>query len=160
MASQVLDPWFNPIPPMQGPRALCSSHRERLPTPGPAKVLRIPKPSQGRSPFLESILSPHWCGSSPHRGPSVTSSGKHFPARPGSLIHPFLCHRLKSPIPAVGFLGPHPRQVEVLRLGVEWELQLPAYTTATAMQDLSHICDLHHSSQRRQILNPLSEASG
>ena len=24
--------------------------------------------------------------------------------------------------------------------------------------DLSHICDLHHSSQQRRILNPLSEA--
>ena len=29
------------------------------------------------------------------------------------------------------------------------------YTTAT---DPSHVCDLHHSSQQRQILNPLSEA--
>ena len=26
------------------------------------------------------------------------------------------------------------------------ELQLPAYTTATAKQDLSCVCDLHHSS--------------
>ena len=33
-----------------------------------------------------------------------------------------------------------------------------AYTTATATPDLSHICDLHHSSQQRQILNPLKEA--
>ena len=32
------------------------------------------------------------------------------------------------------------------RLGVKCELQLPAYTTATATPDLSHICDLHHSS--------------
>ena len=38
------------------------------------------------------------------------------------------------------------------------ELQLPAYTPATAMQDPSHICNLHHSSQKRRILNPLSEA--
>ena len=38
------------------------------------------------------------------------------------------------------------------------ELQLPAYTIATAMQKPSHICDLHHSSWQRQILNPLSEA--
>ena len=27
-----------------------------------------------------------------------------------------------------------------------------------ATSDLSHVCDLHHSSQQRQILNPLSEA--
>ena len=28
---------------------------------------------------------------------------------------------------------------------------------ATAMWDPSHICDLHHSSQSRRVLNPLSE---
>jgi len=48
--------------------------------------------------------------------------------------------------------------MEVPRLRVESELQLPAYTTATATQDSSHICSLHHSSQQRQILNPLSKA--
>ena len=47
--------------------------------------------------------------------------------------------------------------MEVSRLRVKLELQLPAYTTATAMQDLSHICDLHHSSRQRQILNPVIE---
>ena len=30
--------------------------------------------------------------------------------------------------------------------------------SATAVPDLSRICDLHHSSRQRQILNPLSEA--
>ena len=47
--------------------------------------------------------------------------------------------------------------MEVPRLGVESELQLPAYTTAIATQDPSHLCDLHHSSQQRRILNPLSK---
>ena len=56
------------------------------------------------------------------------------------------------------FLGPHPRHTEVPRLGVESELQLAAYTTATATCDPSHICDLHHCSRQRRILNPLSEA--
>ena len=46
------------------------------------------------------------------------------------------------------------------RLAVELELQLPAHATATAMPDLSHICDLPHSSQQCQILNPLSKARG
>ena len=32
-----------------------------------------------------------------------------------------------------------------------------AYATATAMWDPSPICDLHHSSQKPQIFNPLSE---
>ena len=48
--------------------------------------------------------------------------------------------------------------MEVPRLGVELELQLLAYATATATPDLSHTCDLHHSSGQCQILNPLSEA--
>ena len=33
------------------------------------------------------------------------------------------------------FLGLHPQHMEFPRLGVEWELQLLAYTTATATQD-------------------------
>ena len=44
------------------------------------------------------------------------------------------------------------------RLGVKLELQLPTYTTAIAMPDLSRVCDLHHSSQQCWILNPLSKA--
>ena len=48
--------------------------------------------------------------------------------------------------------------MEVPRLGIELELQLLAYITATAMWDPSHICDLHHSSRQCRILNPLSEA--
>ena len=48
--------------------------------------------------------------------------------------------------------------MEVPRLGVESELQLPAYATATAIPDLCHICELYCSLQQRQILNPLSEA--
>ena len=48
--------------------------------------------------------------------------------------------------------------MEVPRLGVKSELQLPVYTTATATQDPSQVCDLHHSSQQHQILNSLSEA--
>ena len=46
--------------------------------------------------------------------------------------------------------------MEVPRLGVELELQLPACTTATAMPDPS----LHLRSWQRRILHPLSEARG
>ena len=56
------------------------------------------------------------------------------------------------------FLGPHPWHMEVPRLGIKSELQLPACTTATAMQDPSCVCNLHHSSWQHQILNPLNEA--
>ena len=54
--------------------------------------------------------------------------------------------------------GPHVRHMEVPRLGVQLELQLPATATATVTPDPSTICDLHHSSQQRWILNPPSKA--
>ena len=43
-------------------------------------------------------------------------------------------------------------------LGVKSELQLLVYTIAAAMQDPSHILDLHHSSWQCQIPDILSEA--
>ena len=54
------------------------------------------------------------------------------------------------------FSGLH---MEVPGLGVKLELEPLAYTTATATQNLSHICNLHHSSRQSWILNPLSEAT-
>ena len=54
--------------------------------------------------------------------------------------------------------GPHLQHMEVPRLGVELELQLPNYTTATATLDPSCTNDLYHSLQQCRILNPLSEA--
>ena len=42
--------------------------------------------------------------------------------------------------------------------GVKLELQLQAYTIATAMLDPNHIFNLCHSLWQCQILNPLSEA--
>ena len=48
--------------------------------------------------------------------------------------------------------------MEVPRLGVKSELQLPAYTTTTTMPHPSCICNLHHSSQQHLILNWLSKA--
>ena len=56
------------------------------------------------------------------------------------------------------FLELHPWRMEVPRLGVKSELQLPAYTTATATQGPSRICKLHHSSCQCQIPDPLSKA--
>ena len=48
--------------------------------------------------------------------------------------------------------------MQVPRLGVKSEIQLLACAIVTATPDLSHICDLPHSSQQHQILYPLSEA--
>ena len=56
------------------------------------------------------------------------------------------------------FLGPKLQHMEVPRLGIESELWLQAYTTVTAMPDLSRDSDLHHSSWQCRILNPLMEA--
>ena len=58
------------------------------------------------------------------------------------------------------FLGTYLGHMEILRLGVQSELQLPAASlchSPTAIWDLSHFCDLHHSSWQCQITNPLSK---
>ena len=44
------------------------------------------------------------------------------------------------------FLGPHLWHMEVPKIGIKSELQLPAYAAAIAMQDPSCVCDVHHSS--------------
>ena len=56
------------------------------------------------------------------------------------------------------FLGLYLQHMEVPRLGVELDLQLPATTTARATQDPSCVCNLHHSSQQHRIPNTLSGA--
>ena len=40
------------------------------------------------------------------------------------------------------------QHMEVPRLGIKWELLLPVYTTATATQDPTCVCDLYHSSRQ------------
>ena len=60
------------------------------------------------------------------------------------------------------FLGPHLWHMEVPKPGVELELelQLLAYTTPTAMPDLSCVYDLYCNSGQHWILNPLSKTRG
>ena len=48
--------------------------------------------------------------------------------------------------------------MEAPGLGFKSELQLLAYIITTATPDPGPVCDLHHSSLKCQILNPLSEA--
>lgn len=55
------------------------------------------------------------------------------------------------------FLGPHLQQMEVPRVGVKLEPPLLVYDTATAIQDPSPVCDLHHCSWQCRILSPLIE---
>ena len=66
---------------------------------------------------------------------------------------------LNLPLTFVFFLlRPQPQHMEIPRLGLKMELQLLVYATATAMQDLSCICNLHHRPWQHQILNPLRGA--
>ena len=83
------------------------------------------------------------------------------PAWAGTVsLGPLQRHTSSSDTFFFSFLGLHLPHIEVPGLGVESELQLLIYTKATATRDLSRICDLHHSSWRRQrgILKPLREA--
>ena len=57
----------------------------------------------------------------------------------------------------LSFLGLLPWHMEVPRLGVELELQVPAYARATATWDPSLVCNLHHSSWQ-WIPNPPDKA--
>ena len=51
------------------------------------------------------------------------------------------------------FLEQHPQHMDVPRLGIYLELQLPVYDTVRAMPDPCHIFDLHHRSRQCWILN-------
>ena len=65
----------------------------------------------------------------------------------GSICFLFIC------LLVFVFLGLHSPHMEVPRLGVKSELQLPAYATPTATPDLSRVCNLRHSSQQHWIPN-------
>ena len=67
---------------------------------------------------------------------------------------------IKNVLFFVCFLGPCSRHMEVARLEVELELQLPATAMVTATWDLSYVSNVQHSSWQCQTLNPLSEAKG
>ena len=63
-----------------------------------------------------------------------------------SLTEPFfLIFKLFLFLFSFLLLGLHPQHMEVPRLGVKLELQLLAYATATAMSDLSRVCNLHQA---------------
>ena len=54
-------------------------------------------------------------------------------------------------------MGPHMGHMKVPGLGVDSELQLPAYTTEQHKIRATSACSLHHSSWQGQILNPPSK---
>ena len=91
------------------------------------------------------------------QGDKSETEGRHVDGIERFLIERFLSFIYLFIILSFVFSGPPPRHMEVPRLGVKSELQLPVYTETTAIRDLSSVCDLHHSSPLRQILNPLSK---
>ena len=106
---------------------------------------------QETEPELQEQRSPHL---PQQRGPAFPSE------RPclGLEAVPHLICLGPSRLHFSFFLGPHLQHMEVPRLGIESELQLPAYTTATSVKDPSHVGHLYHSSPQYQIFSPLSEA--
>ena len=87
----------------------------------------------------------------------VNPTKEHGTKTKNTMQYTRLAKTLKHLVPSV-ILWLHHGIRKVPGKGVNLELQLPAYTTATATQDLSCICDLHHSSWQHRILNPLIEA--
>ena len=62
----------------------------------------------------------------------------------------------RTPIFFFFFLGLHSQKMEVPRLGAESELQLPAYTIATATPHPSLVCNYTAACGNVRFLNPLS----
>ena len=82
--------------------------------------------------------------------------GRAFPVKIVVISHPTVKFRGKSAqifLRVRVFLRSHPWHMEVPRLGVESELQLPAYTAASATRVPSHV-----SSRQCWILKPLNVA--
>ena len=70
----------------------------------------------------------------------------------------WLWHRPEATAPIRPLAWEPPYATGMVLKKTNTQLQLLAYTTATATWDPNHICKLHHSSQQRQILNLLSKA--
>ena len=66
----------------------------------------------------------------------------------------FFCFVLFHFVLFLVFLGPHPRHIVVPRLGIELELQLPAYATAIATTSVTYTT----AHDKARSFNPLSEA--
>ena len=89
----------------------------------------------------------------------LLSSCSLFPSVCGSVLHALYgllfccccCFLLFRAVP--GAYGSSQARIG----GVESELWLPDYATATAILDPSCVCDLYHSSWQCWILNPLSK---
>ena len=81
---------------------------------------QLPPPAFTEHNFCWDLETVSWGPFTVPRGLTVA-----VPGQPSlSLFFFFFC-----------FLKPHPQHMEILKLGVESELQLPVYATAMAMRD-------------------------
>ena len=101
-----------------------------------------------------------WCGTgSPG---NLASAAAHHPFAPSGILYAlavcttflFVLYSFSLSLFFFSFLWPYLQHMEVPGLGTV----AAGFDTAAVMQDLSLSCDLHHSSEQRRILNPLSEA--
>ena len=99
-----------------------------------------------------------WPGPLPERLTGRVIPLKYFNSH--YLVQPPIVIYLFTNPQAFTFSRASPAAYGSSQAGVQSELQLPAYTTATATAtlDLSCVCNLHHSSQQRRMLNSLIEA--
>ena len=105
--------------------------------------------TRAESPWLQAGVLVSWvCHLCSHTGPGTWKGPVLWGSAKVMLTFFFF----------LGLLGPPLWHMEIPRMGVKSELQLPAYTTAPATPDPSHACNLHHSSLQHRILNPLNEA--
>ena len=111
--------------PRPANRALGAQTPRVPPGPLPAGRSRVPPTGHGLLALLTGNHRPRGFLRRPNPDDRAGETG-HTAIRPGRRHRGFFF-----------FLGGHPQQKEVPRLGVESELQLPACTTATATQDPS-----------------------
>ena len=110
-------------------------------------------------PYLRHVEVPH---------PGInTGHSIDWSCGSGSQILNPLCHSGNSKLLFLFFiiflfLGPHAWHMEVPKLGVQSELELPATATATATRvrasSVTYTIVHSNSPRQHQILNPLSEA--
>ena len=115
---------------------VCSESPPQAISPAPTKTYHLHQHSSHPTKTVPGSLGPGGCGFSPQ---ALVLCG------PSSLLLLLLFFFFFFFWPPCMFLV-------VSRLGVDSELQLPAYTTVSATPDLSLVCDLHHSSRQHWIL--------
>ena len=94
-------------------------------------------------------------GTNPHHSSDNTESLTHSTTRELPLLQSFLVLVL-----VLRREGLHLLHLEVPRLGIESELQMLAYSPATAIPDPSYVSNLHHSSEPCWIAGYLTHWAG